>query len=496
MTRTRSSTRLLLAGAVVSALLGITACSSNPATGGHNVVLGTRQGEIENSRRIHDQIIQFYGLFEDQAIQDYVNDVGQRVARASDQPDLQWKFTVIDEESINAFTTGGGYVYVHRGLLSYLNSEAELAAVLGHELAHVTARHVARGQTRSVLTNILALGAAIATGSSAIANMASIGAAAYTQGYGREAEMEADRIGMKYLIRAGYDPLAMGRVFDTFRAQESFEIANARREGREARVYHGVFSSHPAPDDRALQAARGAAQVGAAQEAQLVDNRNTYMQAIDGLPYGSSRAQGVVRDNRLYHADLNLTMAFPRGWIVENHRDRILAYTRAQESVMQVTVAAVPQRQSPREFLIERLRGAQLAGGESLTVDDMPGYSVLTRNGSPLDGGSGPVRWIVLYRGNSAFLFAGASKSARDGRPEADGLVRSVAETMRELRPAEFPLAEPYRLKVIRATDTTRLEEYAEALPAMRYKKEELELMNGLYPRKKPPAGEFIKIVQ
>ena len=119
-------------------LLG--SCASNPATGGSNVVLSSQSSEIESSRRAYDEITKYYGIYEDQAIQDYVNSVGQRVARNSDMPDLQWHFTVLDDSSVNAFTTGGGYVYVHRGLLAYLNSEAELAAVLGHEETHVTAR--------------------------------------------------------------------------------------------------------------------------------------------------------------------------------------------------------------------------------------------------------------------------------------------------------------------------------------------------------------------
>jgi predicted Zn-dependent protease len=417
------------------------------------------------------------------------------VARASDQPDLTWKFTVIDDESINAFTTGGGYVYVFRGLLAYLNSEAELAAVLGHELAHVTANHPARGQTRSVLAQILAMGAAIATGSSAVADMANIGAGAFVQGYGREAEMEADRIGMKYLVRAGYDPKAMGRVFATFQAQETFEVASARAEGREPNVYHGVFSSHPAPDDRSVQAARTAAQV-ADPAGGYVENRNTYMQAISGMAYGSSRIQGVVRDNRFYHADMGLTMAFPRGWVVENMRDRIIAWTPDRGTVLQITVGPKPDRQSPREFLIERLKGATMAAGAPVTINGMEGYTVLTRSGSPLDQGAGPVRWIALYRGGSAFLFAGASKSARDGKPEADGLFRSVAETMRDLKPAEYPLAEPYRIKILRATDKTRLADYADEIPARRYNREQLELLNGLYPKKPLPVGEYIKVIE
>jgi predicted Zn-dependent protease len=121
---------------------------------------------------------------------------------------------------------------------------------------------------------------------------------------------------------------------------------------------------------------------------------------------------------------------------------------------------------------------------------------VLTRSGSPLDKGAGPVRYMVLYRGKSAFIYAGASRSARNGKPEADGLFRSVFETTRDLKSAEFPLAEPYRLKILRATDKTRLADHAQNIPAEKYHKEELELINAVYPGKKLPVGEYIKVVE
>jgi predicted Zn-dependent protease len=454
------------------------------------------KGEVETSRKYYDEITRFYGIYEDQAVQDYVNAVGQRVARASEMPDVEWHFTVLDDGSINAFTTGGGYVYVFRGLLAYMNSEAELAAVIGHEIAHVTKKHPSKGQGRSILANIAAIGAAILTGNAAVANMASIGASAWVQGYGREAESEADRVGMVYMTRAGYDPRAMRAMFEVLKAQESFEITAARAEGREPRVYHGVFSDHPAPDDRSAAAARAAALV-VEPEKGFVINRNTYMQAVDGMAFGTSRAQGVVRDNRFYHAAMGITMAFPRGWIIENQRDRILAYTKKQESVLQIAVEPKPENKSPREFLIQKLgRGNSLAGGTPVTINDMDGYAVLTRSGSPLDNGAGPIRYIALYRGSSAFIFAGASRSARDGKPEADGIFRSVAETMRSLKSAEFPLTEPYRLKILRATEQTRLAEYAQNIPAEKYHKEELELINGVYPNKALPTGEYIKVVE
>ena len=488
------STLIRLGLAAFAACLAVS-CAHNPATGGTDVVLSTAKGEIEESRRYYDEITRFYGIYEDQAIQDYVNDVGQRVARASDLPDMEWHFTVLDEGSINAFTTGGGYIYVHRGLLPYLSSEAELAAVLGHELAHVIARHPARAQSKMAAADLLTMAAIILTASPVLADIASIGSAAWIQGYGRDAESEADELGMRYMVRAGYDPRAMREVFEAFLAQERFEIDVARAEGREPNIYHGVFSSHPAPDDRAAAATRGTAQQGE-PEKPWVTNRDVYMHAIDGLAFGSSRAQGVVRDNRFYHADMGITLAFPRGWIIQNDKDRILAFTRRQETIMQITAEARPADKSPRDFMLERLKGTTLAGGESVNINGMEGYTLLTRSGSPLDQGTGPIRFIVLYRGGSAFIFAGASVSARNGRPEADGLFRSVAETMRDLRPSEYALAEPYRLAIVRATAKTRLADYAKDIPAQKYHKEELELINGVYPDKPLPVGEYIKIVQ
>lgn len=452
--------------------------------------------ESEASRKAHGEIIKAYGVYEDQALQDYVSEVGQRVARQSDLPANEFKFLVVDDDSINAFTTGCCYIYVHRGLLQNLNSEAELASVLGHEIAHVTARHPQKRQTQSVLASVLATGAAIATGSSAIAQLANVGAGAWLQGYGRDNELEADRLGLKFAAKAGYRPEAMADTFEMFKRGESFEIARARAEGREPRIYHGLFSSHPTPDARMIQAAKGSAKLEQGPSGGWIDNRDEYLRKIDGMVYGSSRAQGLVRDNRFYHADLGITIAFPRGWTVENQRDRLLAYTVAKDTVMQITVKEVPPNQGPREFLLTQVRGATVTGGQQLTSNGMDGYALITTNGSPLDGGAGPVRWIVLYRGRSAYLFAGASKAARGTIPEADGLFQSVAQTMRSLKPAEFPLAEPYRIRIREATDDTDLASHAADVPVEKYQKEELLLMNGLYPDKKLKPGMLYKVVE
>jgi predicted Zn-dependent protease len=172
-----------LAAAAASAF--IAGCVSNPATGGKSVGVGGMDGEKKTVQKHHQEIVKALGLYDDQATQQYVNDVGQRIARVSDLPEEEFKFFVIDDEAINAFTTGCCNIYVNRGLLVNLNSEAELAGVLGHEVGHVTARHPARRQARGVAASLGAMAAAILTGSNAVGQLANIGAQAWMMGYGR-----------------------------------------------------------------------------------------------------------------------------------------------------------------------------------------------------------------------------------------------------------------------------------------------------------------------
>jgi predicted Zn-dependent protease len=492
MQRTSLFTCLIAASALLAA-----GCVSNPATGGKSVGVGGMDGEKKTVQKHHQEIVKALGLYDDQATQEYVNIVGQRVARVSDLPNEEWKFFVIDDQGINAFTTGCCNVYVNRGLLLTLNSEAELAGVLGHEVGHVTARHPARRQARGVAAQLGAMAAAILTQSNAIGQLANIGAAAWMQGYGRENEMEADRLGMKYMVKAGYNPEYIGKVFNMFQAGEKFERERARAEGREPRLYHGVFSSHPSPDQRAVQAAKGAANITDAPPEGWLVRHDEYLTTINGIAYGTSKAQGVVRDNRFYHADMGITVAFPRGWTIENQRDRLLAFTPKKDAMMQIMIDKKPEKQAPREFMISKLQGASTLKGEPITTSEgNEGYAIVTRSGSPIDNGLGPVRWIAVYRGDSVFIFAGASRSAMNGVPEVDGLVMSVATTLRGLRPAEFPLAEPYRIKVVKATDKTKLSDYAADMPEDKFKKETLELINAMYPNKKPQSGELFKIVE
>lgn len=482
---------LLLVAVAGAALIG---CATNPVTGRPELVFSSEKGEIERAREVHPLLVQQYGgIYPDPRLQHYVNEVGQRAAKASHRPDLQYTFVVLDSEDINAFTTGGGFVYITRGILGFLNSEAELTAVLGHEIGHVTARHPVRRQSQSVLSNIGAAAVGIYTRSGDIAGLASYAGAALVSGYGREQELEADRLGAEYLARIGYSPEHMIDVVRLLKNQELFEVRRAREENREPRIYHGLFATHPDNDQRLREVVKAADKLRN-PEAKADPGRERFLKAIAGLPFGTSRAQGVLKGNRFYHGDLGFTVAFPTGWTVENLADRVVAISPQKDSVLQMRTYPPPPNTGPREFLARLLAGSNAAPGEPIEVNGLQGYTTVVRS-AQTEFGVVPARYTVIYHNNLAYVFAGASRASR-GAPNADALFMSSIRTFRRLRHDEFAQAEPYRIRLIQATESTRMADLAKSSPIPKYPLEYLRLLNDLYPDKEPEPGQWLKIVE
>ena len=480
----------LLAG---FALLALAGCATNPVTGKPDVVTMSEAQEIELGRRMHPQIVSEFGRYEDELLQAYVNDLGQRIAAQSHRPELQYTFTVLDSDDVNAFALPGGYVYITRGILAYLNSEAELVAVMGHEVGHITARHTVRQQTGATAAGVGATVIGILTGSGDLAGMANMAGTALVSGYGRDMELEADRLGAEYLGRLGYDPAAMIEVVSLLKNQEALEIQIARQEGRQPRVYHGLFSSHPDNDTRLQEVVAAASQK--APEAGLASNRVSYLQHITGLPVGPSQAQGMVRGSRFYHSDLGFTVAFPAGWTVENLPSKVVAFTPDKDTYVQVSAAAVPQNTPPRDFLANNLRDTPVTRAESLTVNGLPGYTAVARSVPLPWGNRGPARFAVVYYNNLAYVFVGASRLGT-AFPASDPLIMSSVSTFRRLRHNEYDLGEPDRIRLITADGTTRMADLARKSPIQKYPLERLRLINDLYPDGEPVPGQLLKIVE
>jgi predicted Zn-dependent protease len=488
MPSTSLARRVLLPLLLGAALSG---CASNPVTGRPDLVFQSEEGEINKAKQVHPLLLQqFGGAYDDPQLQAYVNEVGQRAAKVSHRPELQYFFTVLDSEDINAFTTGGGFVYITRGIMNYLNSEAELAAVLGHEIGHITARHPVRQQSKSTLAGIGAAAVGVFTGSGDLAGLANYAGAALVRGYGRDQELEADRLGAEYIVGIGYESQHMIDVVRLLKNQELFELQRAREEKRDPRVYHGVFSTHPDNDQRLRKAAE--------KLDGKVDNkdagREKYLQRIEGLPLGTSRAQGVLKGNRFYHANFGLTIAFPSGWRVENRADRLVAASPQKDSIIQMQTQAPPPNTGPREMLSRLLARASASQAEAIEVNGLQGYTAVVR-AAQTEFGLVPARYAVIYYNNLAYIFAGASKGS-SGAPSADPLFMSTIKTFRRLKQNEFALAEPYKIRTIRATEKTRVADLARTSPIPKYPTETLRLLNDLYPDKEPTPGQLLKVVE
>lgn len=451
--------------------------------------------EVRTGKQFDIQIRQQMGVHDDLELQEYINRIGQKLAAVSERPDLEWKFTIVDTNDVNAFATMGGFVYISRGILPYLQNEAQLAAVLGHEIGHISAKHLQSRNRKSTLAGLASAATAIFTGMPALGELTSVAGQAIVMGYGREAELEADRLGATYLAKAGYDPDAIIGVIGVLKNQELFERERARIEKRDARVYHGVFASHPGADTRLQQAIASAGKVKLGETGD-VQNAAGYLDAIQGLPVGSSRRQGMLRGNRFYHADMQFTLAFPQGWQVDNAPTHLLAVAPNREHVMELRTQVPPSDLTdPRNFAMRGLANRRLDRAESLEINGLKAWTAIVRNDPSPYGQSTSVRYVIIYYDNVMWVFKGASRSNMDV-PAGDSLFLSTARTFRRLRSSEFELADPYRLQVLRATQGMTMGQLAQTAKIEKYPEQELRLYNDLYPKGEPEPGQLIKTVR
>ena len=451
--------------------------------------------DVRTGKQMHVMFTQKMGVHQDLELQDYVQRVGEKLAAVSERPDLEWHFTIVDTDDVNAFATMGGYVYISRGILPYFQNEADLAAVLGHEIGHITAEHLKKQQNKGLLSGLASAATAIFTGMPALADLTSMAGQAIISGYGRDAELEADRLGASYLAKAGYDPEALIDVISTLKDQDTFERERARLEGREPRLYHGVFASHPDNDTRLKQAIAGAGK-NAASAIGNTSNAEGYLQAIQGLPVGSSARQGMVRENRFYHSDFQFTLAFPQGWQIMNQPDQILAIAPRKEHYLEIRTQAPPaDLTNPRDFALRGLANKRLARTETLDINGLKAWTGIVRGDPSPFGQASNVRYVVIYYGNLMWVFKGASRSGMDA-PSGDPFFLSTANTFRRMRGNEFALAEPYRLRILQASDGTTMEQLAADVPIKKYALQQLRLFNKLYPDGEPKPGDYVKTVK
>ncbi len=484
MTNPRFSIGLIsriLVFAVFASILS--ACATNPVSGRQDIVLMSEAQEIQLGKQSHEQILKQYGKLDNPELQAMVDRVGQRLAAQSHRSQLDFTFTVLDSPDVNAFALPGGYVYITRGIMAYLNSEEELAGVLGHEIGHVTARHGVKQQTAQTASGLVGILAVIATGNRSVAQTTNVIGSALVSGYGRKHELEADRLGAEYLAKINYDPESMLDVIGVLKNQELFAKEQARANGEDASAvgYHGVFSSHP-DNDRRLQEVIRAAKKYQTSGSQSPDPAH-YLRMTDGMVFGDSEAQGIIKKNKFYHKDLDLYLRYPENWKLINQPDRLVAVSADKKQIIQF-VLGDPKATDPQQLLnktFPKLRSGRFRGRNT--------YSGIAELGSPWGKREGYVA-AVRHNGKVYMLMGVGQNRAPDNQ-----FFDTVA-SLRSLKSSERNLARSKKLKLIRAKRGDTFTRLAKSSNLDQFQEARLRLLNGLYPDGEPVPGQLIKIVK
>jgi len=316
--------------------LALAACARNPVTGKRELALVSKDQEIALGKESAEQVKAQMGVYPDEKVQAYVREIGLRMAKASERPDLPWQITVLDDPTVNAFALPGGPVFVTRGILTHFNSEAELASVLGHEIGHITARHSVEQLSKQQLAQLgLGVGMIVSPEIAQFGQAAAAGLQLLFLKYGRDAERQSDELGFKYMQQQGYDVREMANVFVTLERASAAQGAGRVPEWQ---------STHPDPGNRAETARERAAKATIPAGAKV--ERDRFLAMLGGMVFGDDPRQGFFKGDTFVHPGMKFQMKFPQGWKAQNTPSAVVAVSPKQDAMIQLAGAG---KLSPEE---------------------------------------------------------------------------------------------------------------------------------------------------
>src|SRR5262245_784488 len=464
----------------------LSACARNPATCKREIVLVSESQEIAMGQQADAQTREEYGVVDNAALQNYVQAMGRKLVAVSHRPNLEWHFTVVDSPVVNAFALPGGYVYITRGILAYLGSEAELAGVVGHEIGHVTARHTVRQMTRAELAQIgLGVGSVFSPAFGQLGNLAQNGLGLLFLRFSRDSEREADRLGVEYAARAAYDPREVSNFF---------EVLGRLSAAGDRETIPGWLSTHPDPPER-VQTTRMLAQqwiqmLGLTPERMAI-NRDNLVRAIDDLVFGNDPREGFSEGREFYHPMLEFQIAFPDGWQVENTRSAVIALDPQKAAQMQLSVAKAPAGTTAVAYARELAQqGMVPERSEETTINGnrafVGTYVIRTENG-PLAAEAA----FIEYR-NQIFEVVGVTSDFRRYGDIFDRAIRSFTR----LTDQRILRAQPDRVRVYTAKEGDTLTMLAQRNNNPRVPADQLAILNRLAVDAPITAGRLVKSVE
>jgi predicted Zn-dependent protease len=372
-------------------------CAVNPVTGKRELMLLSEADELTLGKQTDEEVVATYGVYSDAKLEAYINEIGQRMKGITHRPGLPYQFKVLDTPVINAFAVPGGYVYFTRGILAYLNDEAELAGVLGHELGHVNARHTAQQYSRAQLAQLgLGIGMVLSEDFRKYAGVANFGVNLLFLRFSRDNERQADDLGVEYSSRTGYDAYRMAEFFNTLERMNPSSGANALPEW---------FSTHPNPVDRIGAVRRKTAEWQQKLVGQtFVTNRDRYLGTVDNIVFGEDPRQGYVAANTFYHPVMLFSFPVPESWQVNNTPNQVQLVSPKQDAVIMLAAASGTSPQQAAKSFIESSH-AMVHAADALSVNGFSAQRV--SSDVPTDQDTLRVLSYFIQKSNMIYAFHG-----------------------------------------------------------------------------------------
>ena len=468
---------------LATALALSAACATNPVTGKKQMSLLSEAEELAIGQQQDVEIRREMGVYDDPALQRYIDQIGQELARNSHRPNLPWSFTIVDSPAINAFALPGGYVYLTRGLLAYLDDESELAGVLGHEIGHVTARHAAQAYTRQAQANLgLTILSIFVPSTRPFADLGATGLGVLFLKHGREAELEADRLGVEYGSGAGYDPAGVPRFLATL----------ARVNAMSERGVPNWLSTHPDPGSRVVKAEPVAGKFASADAKRV--NHDEYLERIQGLVFGDSPKDGIVRGTEFVHPLLRIGVKFPEGWELTNTPDAVMAREPGTQHFMVLQEVEQPRGRSIDDVALASMReaGYKLMDATTLQINGNTAH-LGVYSGTAKEVGKVTMRAAHIQIGRQLYVVAGFAPEQEFALVDRD--IQSAVRTFRQLSMQEASNIRPNKVDfyVVRRGDSWQ------SISARQSKGNvnaaTLAIMNDREVNVQPQAGDRIKII-
>ena len=469
-------------------------CATNPVTGKKDIMLVSEGQELAMGKQSDPEIINFFGLYNDPKLQSFINEKGKAMGAVSHRPGLAYEFKIVDSPVINAFAVPGGYVYFTRGIMAHFNNEAEFAGVLGHEIGHVTARHSAQQQSKSMLAQVGLVAGMIALPQfGQFAEAAQQGLGVLFLKFGRDDERESDKLGVEYSTKIGYDAQHMANFFRTL-----------EREGEKngGGAVPNFMSTHPSPGERYETVTKLAAEAKkSVNGANLKVNRDSYLRMIDGLVYGEDPKQGFVENSVFYHPVMKFQFPVPTGWAIQNTPQQVQMAPKDGNAMMMLTLAQGTSLEAAAQQIVQNY-SLKVLESKQVQVNGLPAFAMVAdrvpqqQEQQQQQQQSPPIRvliYLIQYGGN-IYNMMGVT-TATNFNSFANIFTNSM-QSFKQLTDADKLNRQPARIRIKSVAQSGTLSQALAANKARSTDLPDLAILNGMELTDRVERGSLIKIIE